>query len=104
MLMLGPRFMQQTQAGGGHDGADPGGLVAVGLGSIEAVPHEVQRRRETQGLLVRRKTMACRTSVTASDNDGRWAGGGGVCKLGVLAPTGRSRIKHCDTERRTEKN
>lgn len=35
----------------------------------------------------------------------RWAGvGGWGGKLGVLAPTGRSRIKHCDTERRTEKN
>lgn len=83
-------------------GADPGGLVAVGLGSIEAVPHEVQKRCDTQGLLVRRKTMACWTSVTASDNDGSEMGRGG--KLGVLAPTGRSRIKHCDTERRTEKN
>lgn len=48
----------------GHDRADPGGLVAVGLRSIDAVPHEVHRQRGTQGLLVQRKTMASQPSVT----------------------------------------
>lgn len=42
----------------GHDRADLGGLVAVALRSIGAVPHEVQRQRGTQGLLVQRITIA----------------------------------------------
>lgn len=49
------------------DGADPWGLVAVGLRSIDAVPHEVQRQRGTQGLLVQRKTMASQPSVTTAE-------------------------------------
>lgn len=41
--------------------------MAVGLRSIDAVPHEVQRQRGTQGLLVQRKTMANHPSVTTAE-------------------------------------
>lgn len=41
--------------------------MAVGLRSIDAVPHEVQRQRGTQGLLVQRKTMASQPSVTTAE-------------------------------------
>lgn len=51
----------------GHDSGHPGGLVAGGLGSNDAVPHEVQRRRGTQGLLVQRKTIASQPSVNAAE-------------------------------------
>lgn len=52
--------------------------MAVGLRSIDAVPHEVQRRRGTQGLLVQRKTMASQPSVTTAEQltmTGREVGG-----------------------------
>lgn len=42
----------------GTTGARLGGLVAVGLRSIDAAPREVQRQYGTQGLLVQRKTIA----------------------------------------------
>lgn len=51
----------------GRDGADTGGLVAAGLRSIDALPHEVQRQRGTQGLLVQRKTMASQLLVTTAE-------------------------------------
>lgn len=56
-----------TDCGGvdGHDGADPGGLMAEGLRSIDVVPHEVQRQRGTQGLLVQRETMVSHYSWAA---------------------------------------
>lgn len=48
--------------------------MAVALRSIDAVPHEVQRQRGTQGLLVQRKTMASQPFShysQAADNDRR---------------------------------
>lgn len=62
-----------------------GGLVAVGLRSIAAVPHEVQRQRGTQGLLVQRETMASQPSVTAAEQLTMTGGG---LKRGVKSHTG----------------
>lgn len=73
--------------------------MAVGLRSIDAVPHEVQRRRGTQGLLVQRKTMASQPSVTAAEQLTMMGGevGGGLkrgvkCHVGYLVQ-GRRGIK-----------
>lgn len=66
LIYLNPNF--PTDLGvDSHDGVDPEGLVAVGLRSIDALPHEVQRQRGTQGLLVQRKTMASQPSVTTAE-------------------------------------